>query len=323
VAIVSLILLIVAPIARAERLPIKTYSTADGLPRDQIRYVLPDSRGFLWFCTGDGLSRYDGYEFTTYSVEHGLPHPFINHILESRRGIYWIATNGGGVARFDPTERGKSHFAAYPVGETAATNRVNLVYEDQAGTIWAGTDDGLFRLEEAKGTGRFRRVPFGFNARESMGVHAFVEDSDRQLWIGTHFGLFRRSTDGSMAHYNVRPADGDDHIQALLRDRGGRIWVGHQAGVLIFKPAPGSDPFGANTSGHIEYRWRGGFSDRVTLPSVAGDARWYLQAEKAPAAKVWALLERSDGHVWIGMTLGEGLLEFGMLDEHLVDRLEH
>jgi ligand-binding sensor domain-containing protein/signal transduction histidine kinase len=313
VAVVSLIPLIAAPVTRAERLPIKTYSTADGLPRDQIRYILPDSRGFLWFCTGDGLSRYDGYEFTTYGVEHGLPHPFINHMLESRHGIYWIATNGGGVARFDPTERGKSHFATYPVGENAATNRVNIVYEDQAGTIWAGTDAGLFRLDEANGTGRFRRVPFGFKAGESTAVHAFVEDSDRQLWIGTQFGLFRRSADGSMVHHDLRPADdGDhiDHIQALLRDRGGRIWVGHQAGMLVFKPAPGSAPFGADTPTLIEYRWRAGFSDRVTLPSVAGDARWYSPADKALAAKVWALHERSDGHVWIGVTLGEGLLEF-------------
>ena len=56
VAVVPLIPLIAAPIARAERLPIKTYSTADGLPRDQVRYILPDSRGFLWFCTGDGIA---------------------------------------------------------------------------------------------------------------------------------------------------------------------------------------------------------------------------------------------------------------------------
>jgi ligand-binding sensor domain-containing protein len=56
----------------AEHLPIKTYTTADGLPRDAINRIARDSHGFLWFCTGDGLSRFDGYEFKTYGTEQGF-----------------------------------------------------------------------------------------------------------------------------------------------------------------------------------------------------------------------------------------------------------
>jgi hypothetical protein len=36
----------------AELLPIRSYSTADGLAADRI---VPDSRGFIWFCTPEGL----------------------------------------------------------------------------------------------------------------------------------------------------------------------------------------------------------------------------------------------------------------------------
>src|SRR5215471_6894990 len=32
----------------ARRLPIKTYTTADGLARDRVERVVPDNRGFLW-----------------------------------------------------------------------------------------------------------------------------------------------------------------------------------------------------------------------------------------------------------------------------------
>ena len=45
--------------ATAEQLPIKTYTTADGLARDQINRIVQDSHGFLWFCTAEGLSRFD------------------------------------------------------------------------------------------------------------------------------------------------------------------------------------------------------------------------------------------------------------------------
>ena len=54
--------------SRAEQLPIRTYTTADGLPRDSIQTIVSDPRGYLWFCTSDGLSRFDGYEFVNYGL---------------------------------------------------------------------------------------------------------------------------------------------------------------------------------------------------------------------------------------------------------------
>src|ERR1700687_4174162 len=75
-----------APSVSAEQLPVRTYTTADGLPRDLILRIVRDSHGFLWFCTGDGLSRFNGYEFTNYGVEHGLSNPRVNDLIETRRG---------------------------------------------------------------------------------------------------------------------------------------------------------------------------------------------------------------------------------------------
>jgi ligand-binding sensor domain-containing protein len=37
--------------ADAERLPIKTYTTADGLGITFIQHIVQDFRGFLWFST--------------------------------------------------------------------------------------------------------------------------------------------------------------------------------------------------------------------------------------------------------------------------------
>src|SRR5213082_2328602 len=148
----------------AQQLPVRTYTTADGLPRDYVLRIVPDSRGFLWFCTADGLSRFNGYEFTNYGVEQGLPNPVINDLLETRRGVYWVATNGGGVARFNPApsrdqpSQTRNLFTAFPVGDGLTSNRVNVLYEDVAGQVWAGTDEGLFRLDESNGETTFRRI---------------------------------------------------------------------------------------------------------------------------------------------------------------------
>ncbi len=89
-------------IVYAEQLPIKSYTTADGLARDTIGRIVRDSRGFLWFCTAEGLSRFDGYQFVSYTTHQGLPDRRVNDLLETRQGVYWIAT-GNGLVRFNPT----------------------------------------------------------------------------------------------------------------------------------------------------------------------------------------------------------------------------
>jgi ligand-binding sensor domain-containing protein len=94
-------LLVWVSIARAERLPVKTYGLADGLPSTFVDHMVSDSRGLLWFSTRDGLARFDGSRFVSYGIEDGLSVPQVSFLLESRRGVYWVATNGGGVCRMD------------------------------------------------------------------------------------------------------------------------------------------------------------------------------------------------------------------------------
>src|SRR5688572_22848682 len=70
----------------AERLPIKTYTVADGLLRDYITRIRQDSRGFLWFCTAEGISRFDGVGMTNFTTSDGLPNRTTNDFLETRSG---------------------------------------------------------------------------------------------------------------------------------------------------------------------------------------------------------------------------------------------
>src|SRR5438445_4721288 len=96
-----LFLIFVSSVAQAERLPLRAYTTADGLVHNTINKIVRDSRGFLWFCAEEGLSRFDGYSFTNYGTNEGLPHTSVKDILETHDSNYWVATNGG-LAHFNP-----------------------------------------------------------------------------------------------------------------------------------------------------------------------------------------------------------------------------
>jgi hypothetical protein len=74
----SRVLAAVPALLKSELLPIRTYSTADGLAADHVDWVVSDSRGFLWFCTAEGLSRFDGNHFVSYGVSEGLSHQYVS-----------------------------------------------------------------------------------------------------------------------------------------------------------------------------------------------------------------------------------------------------
>ncbi len=153
---------------RGEQLPIKTYTTSDGLPRNVINRIVRDSHGFLWFCTAEGLSRFDGYAFTNYGVKQGLPDRDVRDLIETHSGEYWVATHNG-MARFNPnavpanSAQGKKEDGTKaepePRFDTYATNwnpearHVMALLEDRNGTMWCGTPAGLCQLKRLTANG--------------------------------------------------------------------------------------------------------------------------------------------------------------------------
>src|ERR1019366_5474049 len=53
------LLLAFAALSQAAKLPLKIYTAADGLAHNSVNRIVRDSRGYLWLCTSEGLSRFD------------------------------------------------------------------------------------------------------------------------------------------------------------------------------------------------------------------------------------------------------------------------
>ncbi|MGA9767904.1 MAG: two-component regulator propeller domain-containing protein [Blastocatellia bacterium] len=281
--------------AKAERLPIKSYTTADGLSNNRVKRIVQDSHGFFWFCTAGGLSRFDGYQFTNYTVDNGLPAPSVNDLLETNDGNYWIATNSDGLIHFNPlADASRSEglrFTVYPISHEPAANRVNLLYKDRAGLLWAGTDGGLFYLDESKGGREFERVHLAIPSHTDIEVQvwAMAEDEAGGLWVGTTFGLVHRAPDGRVISYAIQPSESRDNISALLVDKQGRLWLGHQSGLIVFSP---------QQTALLK-------TERTLSPALLSDARRYAALGK----DVEALCQTSDGRIWAAL-FGGGLIEF-------------
>ena len=94
-------LLHIVPGASAEHLPFRHYGLSDGLCHSHVDAIYQDAKGYMWFGTSDGLSRFDGYRFENYTTRDGLPHHAVNAITEDLRGNIWVGTNGGGLNRVE------------------------------------------------------------------------------------------------------------------------------------------------------------------------------------------------------------------------------
>ncbi|MBI3949884.1 MAG: ATP-binding protein [Acidobacteria bacterium] len=304
------LLLVVTARAHAERLPIKVYTTADGLAQNAVNRIVRDSRGFLWFCTEDGLSRYDGYTFTNYGIEQGLPNARVRDLLETREGEYWVAT-GDGLCRFNPKGRPESGvrslgsgvqnnkeqtpdtghrtpddlmFTVFYPGADMRTRSVMTLLQDRSGVIWCGTAKGLFRLDRSGDQIRLTPIDIGlpFQFPDGGWIYALCEDRHGTLWVGAASGLFRRWPDGHAECYNPGgPPMGVYH--SLLEDRQGNLWVGTRGYGLLRLVA-----------------------DSGYGPSVVAGV--YTPKNGLPSHWIWDTCKTSDGRLWIATNLG--LCEF-------------
>ncbi len=252
------LLLCLLPV-RAEQLPVRAWTTAEGLPQNHIDRIRRDSRGYLWVCAGDGLARFDGYSFVNYNQAHGLPKTAINDFLETRDGTYWLATDAG-VCLFDPRGQAAPYqsyqsgqpppspmFKVFRLGEWEAANRVNFLLEDPDGSIWVATAGGLFRLQQVGGQVRIEEVQIGFPAgllekHNARHVVKLYFDSHGALWAPSISGLYRRPLGGSWERYGTEHGLPANFVQSVFEDQRGRFWVGSREQglfLLVANPQPG------------------------------------------------------------------------------------
>lgn len=225
-------LVVCVSVLQAERLPIQVYSTTDGLAQSTIHRIHRDRRGFLWFGTSEGLSHYDGYEFTTYREASRSRQRRIRTVIDARDGSVWVGTSDGVCLVKPITEPSSPTFeCAKPLDRDEI--RVHTLHEDRDGGMLVGTDAGLYRMERTPAPA-FSPIPLGTAAPS---VWAIQRDRSGALWVAASNGLHRLQTDKPSAHLTRRDGLPSDEVLALESDPAGNIWVGTAEGLCLVRSA--------------------------------------------------------------------------------------
>jgi ligand-binding sensor domain-containing protein/signal transduction histidine kinase len=293
------------PAVIAERLPIKSYTTEDGLIRNLVRQILEDSNGYLWLVTPSGLSRFDGYEFKNYGVGQSALLSLFWRMIEDRRGGYWLATGGGGLYRFKPstsTRDTTERFELYHLAEDPRSSFVFSIYQDRQGKVWAGGNGGLFCLDEGKGESQFRQIDLQLAVEEaaSVSINSIVEGTDGSIWIAANLGLFRMLPNGVVARYSPSHTTTWE-VGHIFVDSHNRVWIEHRSGLIVLMPEAADKVQPQMTLRFLPSVGKRGSEELIEMPSGSGEARLYTEAEGFIGRDITSICETLDGKVWLGI----------------------
>jgi ligand-binding sensor domain-containing protein/signal transduction histidine kinase len=137
-------------------------------------------------------------------------------ILVDRKQQIWVGTRGEGLFQFQT-----NHFQPAPGAEILGQH-IFALFEDRAGQLWAGTQNGL-----ARWNGQDWKIYTTHDGLSENIVRAIAEDAEGGFWIGTEsqgLNFFKAEKFISFqAAGNGLP--GND-ISCLYLDRDGVLWVG-------------------------------------------------------------------------------------------------
>lgn len=213
---------------------IKPDSSAPENKMDSLHSIFIENKRFLWLAGEGGLARVDRStnNFNVYRFnkddEHGISGTTVFSIVKDPKNHLWFA-NVGGLDRFIADS---NHFSHYLKGYS-----VRALLVDAKGVLWAGTDAGLFRYNEAKDQFVAFNSPV-FSAGIEM-ILNILEDNQQTLWITTSNAILkidskREGVQMFNADYGIFSSNWNWLNNHKASD--GRLFIGGHKGYYMFRP---------------------------------------------------------------------------------------
>ena len=196
-------------------------SVKEGLSQNTVIRILQDSKNYMWFCTRDGLNRYDGTSFKIYrsslTDENTISSSDVTSIAETKIGGFWIGTHHG-LNYFDPkTEKFKRYFHDEKEKSSLSSSAIKHLLNDKLDNTWIGTTKGLNLYQ--KNTDNFKNI----------------YDKDAIIWLIQRANgnvCFASVRDGLFIYdlktnkLNNYPLPANDYIYTLFEDSDHTLWAG-------------------------------------------------------------------------------------------------
>ncbi len=227
------------------------------------------------------------------------------------------------------------NFIHLSVDEGLSQGTVNVIYQDTAGFIWVGTQNGLNRYDGYQFL-VFKNKADDLDSISNSAIRDILEDQQGNLWFATEGGLNKFDLASNKFVRYLHAADNADtvasnYINCLVEDGNQRLWIGTASGLDLFDPAKGTfihyenDPnyayslAGNNVNALLidsqQRVWIGTNNGLSLFNPSTGTFTNYRHDENDPLSLaddfIIAIAEDSHGSIWVG-TNGGGVNELNV-----------
>lgn len=204
---------------------------AEGLPNSNVRAMVQDAQGFLWFATQEGLARYDGVTMRVYRPTENDPSSvsagYITALALDASGKLWVGTAEQGVNLYDPATDKFTRFVKNPKGGLSSEG-VTAIVRDPKNRVWfAMSGGGLNRFDDKTQTfASYQQDPL------DTPITALAADAGGSLWLGTATQqvIQWNPENGATATFQPGGEGGEggsvSPVTSLLPVANGKVWIG-------------------------------------------------------------------------------------------------
>ncbi len=300
-----------------------------------IPTIFEDRSGILWLGGDYGASRFNLAQERHVRYVHdpddsaslGNTEILSLHQSGTDPHVIWVGTSGSGLDRFDTRKNTFRHYTSRGVpGNVLSNDVVSDIAEDGNGILWAGTRQGLNRLDpHTSEIEIFQHDPENSSSLSKNAIRAVMVDHTNGVWVGTDGGglNYLAAESDHFVHYTHDPFDptslGDYGVQTIFEDSRDRIWVGTFDGGLsrfdretstftTYRHVP-NDPASLlhsrvvaiheDAAGHI---WLGTFGGVNRLDPESGEIRSFTREDGLPTEPYFAIEGDGEGALWLTAT---------------------
>ncbi len=197
----------------------KTFTAADGMTSDRIRFITEDNAGNVWLgFYSSYVNRLFDDRFVSFDKTNGLKDKKVNAIINWKNDSLLFGTRENGLFIYkDET------FSSLKI-PCLNKRQIIKLHVDRSGDLWIGSNDGLFRFIRSNVNEYIR-----YSAENELSgnfVSAIEEDEDGNLWVGTFPGginRIQRKSDGRLFFESMFQSIS---VLCLFVDRENCLWIG-------------------------------------------------------------------------------------------------
>ena len=123
-------------------------------------------------------------------------------------------------------------FRNYTISDGLSQSAISTIIQDNIGSIWIGTQDGLNRFD---GQTFETFTPDNTLGIENGDFLSAIKSANGLLWFGTSNGLTQYDPNTEIFKTYLAPNQEVLQVKSIVEDKKGNIWIGsYNAGILLF-----------------------------------------------------------------------------------------